>query len=66
MTARVLSWDWREQPDLDHLATTIHDLSAGRVRLHQVDTGSDEYAIVLTDEPITQAEADLIYQQETQ
>ena len=43
----VLTWDWREQPDLDHLGRLICDLSGGTVHLHQVDTGSDQYAIVL-------------------
>jgi hypothetical protein len=43
----MLSWDWKEQPDLDRLARQIRLLSLGTVHLHQVDTDSDQFAIVL-------------------
>lgn len=62
MTARVLTWDWRQQPDLDRLAAAIRDLTGGNVGLHQVDTGSDEYAIVLADQLLTDAEARSIWE----
>lgn len=57
----VLSWDWKEQPDLDRLARIIADLSGGTVRLTQVYTGSDEYAIVLSDVPLSKVEAAEVY-----
>jgi hypothetical protein len=57
----VLSWDWREQPNLDRLARIITDLSGGTVHLAQVDTGSDEYAIVLSDVPLSKVEAAEVY-----
>lgn len=46
--ARTLSWDWREQPDLDELARIVHDVSGGTIRLQQIDTGSDGYEIAFT------------------
>jgi hypothetical protein len=64
VTVRVLSWDWRQQPDLDRLAQILLEISDGRVHLHQVDTGSDEYAIVLSDRPLTRTEADSCYRAE--
>ncbi len=57
MTTRLLTWDWRGQPNLQHLAKAVHDLSGGRVSLYEVDTGSDQYAIVLADEPLTAEQA---------
>ena len=45
---RVVTWDWREQPDLAELATAIRELSDGRVHLAAVDTGSDQIAVVLS------------------
>ncbi len=47
--AAVLSWDYRQQPDLEKLARVVHQLSDGRVHLHEVDTGGQEIAVVLTD-----------------
>jgi hypothetical protein len=57
VTARALSWDWRGQPDLDQLARIVLDVSGGTVHVHQVDTGSDDYAIVVSDRPLTDGEA---------
>ena len=46
-TPAVLTWDWREQPDPDELARAVRDVSGGTVHIRQVDTGSDQYAIVV-------------------
>ncbi len=53
----VMSWDWREQPDLDQLDQAVRYASGGLARVHTVDTGSDEYAIVVADHRVTAAEA---------
>ncbi len=60
----MLSWDWRGQPDLDHLARILLDVSAGTVHLHQVQTGTDDYAIVLADRALTHADALDVYRRE--
>lgn len=59
MTARaeVMSWDWREQPDMAFLAGLVHSLSGGRVNITKVDTDSDQYAIVISDGPLDRAQA---------
>lgn len=54
----VLTWNWREQPDLDHLARI---LARHNVHLHQVDTGSDQYAVVIAASPLTTDEAQRAY-----
>lgn len=43
----VLTWDWREQPNLDELDRIVYNMTTS-VRIHQVDTGSDQYAVVIT------------------
>jgi hypothetical protein len=43
-----MSWDWKEYVDLDQLGCIIHDLSGGDINLYEVDTGSDQYAIVIS------------------
>ncbi len=61
MTHRILSWNWRGQPDLERLATALREVSGGAVHLHEVDTGSDEYAIILSDRPLRPLEIDRIW-----
>lgn len=61
---RVLTWDWREQPDLDRLAAHVRELSGGKVRITTVDTGSDQYAIVIADRALTADEAYAAYEAE--
>lgn len=62
MTSTVLSWDWRAQPDLQQLARDLLRVSGGTVHLAEVDTGGDEYAIVLSSSPLSNAEAQAVYE----
>jgi hypothetical protein len=48
------SWDWAEQPNLESLARSLAKLG---VYLMQVETGTDDYAIVLSDRQLTADEA---------
>jgi hypothetical protein len=61
VAARVLTWDWKEQPDLACLAAAVAEVSAGKVFLRGVETGGDEYAWVVSDYPVTDAEAEALY-----
>lgn len=47
-TTETLSWDWKEQPDLDALAAI---LARHGVRLEQVDTGSDQFEVRISAAP---------------
>ena len=53
----VLTWDWREQPDLERLGRLVNELSGGRVHITEADTRSDEYAIVVSDQPVSDTDA---------
>lgn len=53
----VLTWDWREQIDLLALHNILRDMAGADIRLYRIDTGSDQYAIVLADRDMTDAEA---------
>lgn len=64
LAIRTLSWDWREQPDLDVLARHIRDLSGGALLLHTVDTGSDECAIVLSTAPLNEDSVRVAYERD--
>lgn len=44
---RVLSWDWREQPDFAALDRIVRELSSGKVRMAMADTRSDQFALVV-------------------
>lgn len=58
----ILTWDWREQPDLDRLARIVNELSGNRVHITEAETGDDQYAIVIADVPVTDADAADAYQ----
>ncbi len=57
----VLTWDWREQPNLAELAEIVTRLSGGRLHIVQPDTGGDEYAIVLSTVALTVEQATEVY-----
>ncbi len=60
-THRLLTWDWREQPDLKELGRALAEVSGGRIHLAEVETGDDQFAIVIADAPVSEAEATEIY-----
>jgi hypothetical protein len=57
MVVKVMEWDWRAQPDLDELGKAIRELSGGTLELQEVATGSDSYALVVADQPLTEQDA---------
>jgi hypothetical protein len=59
---RVLTWDWKEQPDLAELGRAVAELSGGRVHLAEVDTQSDQFAIVLSTVPLDEQTAAELYE----
>lgn len=62
---RVHTWDWRSQPDLDAIADDIREMSGGTLHLTEVNTGNDEYAIVLSLRELTAGEARYVYDAHT-
>lgn len=50
--ARVMTWDWREQPDIDDLGGIIDVLSGGALHVMEPDTDSDEHALVISTVPL--------------
>ena len=62
--ARCFSWDYRQQPDMEAIASFVAELSGGTVRMREVDTRSDEYAWVIADREVSDEEAMELYRQE--
>jgi len=62
----ALTWDYRQQPDLDELARAVHEVSAGAVHIHQVDTGSDDCAIVVACISLTSDEVTAVWRGEAE
>lgn len=61
MTARCFSWGWRQQPDMEAIASFVAELSDGKVRMREVDTQADEYAWVIADREVSDEEAERMY-----
>ena len=67
---RVMTWDWKEQIDLDQLARHITEMtrrSDGKSCLYAsaCETGSDEFAFVLSTAPIDAAGAFEAYEEDS-
>jgi hypothetical protein len=56
------SWDFREQPPLDDIAARIEAMSAkGKVWIYRPETGTDSYALLLSDRELTIEQVQQIY-----
>jgi hypothetical protein len=62
MTARLFTWDYKEQPGLAAIAAAVTELSAnGPVFMREFETGGDDYAWIVSDTPLTDEQADRLY-----
>ena len=52
-----VTWDHRQQPDWDVIRSCIRSYSLGRCDVALVETGSDEYALIIHDHKMTVEEA---------
>ncbi len=55
----VLTWDWKEQLDLDDLAKLVN---GKKVYLYPVETHSDMFALVIAPTPLNRGEVNLAFQ----
>jgi len=56
--ARVMSWDWKQQPDMEQLARIVCEISGGTVFIREIETGGDFCMIVVADHEVTDEEAE--------
>lgn len=57
----VVTWDFREQPDMQAIAAALTRLFGDGVHIAWPETGSDQYAVVLSDRPFTAEQAAAAY-----
>ena len=53
----ILTWDYRQQPDMVELARIVLAMSGGTVHITPVETGGSEYAVVVSSEPFSALDA---------
>lgn len=60
----VHTWDYKAQPNWDKIIQVIDSITKlnQRVKIIEVDTGCDEYAIVIGDSNLTKETAEQAYQ----
>ena len=60
--ARVFIWDYKQQPDMTAIAAAVTELSAsGQVFMREIETGTDQYAWVISRTELTDQQAWLRY-----
>jgi hypothetical protein len=63
MATHTITWDWKEQPPLGKIAEAVKLLSGGTVTMHEPDTGADFYALIIADEPLTDEQAQTVFEE---
>jgi hypothetical protein len=59
----LITWDWKEQPNWDYVLKAIdkaQSFNAG-VKIFEIETNSDEYAIIIGTSNVSKSEADRYY-----
>jgi hypothetical protein len=67
MVHRILMWDWRQQADVNDLNEALKAVFDGEhcpSIIEVQDTGGDDYAVIITAQPITEEKAQEIWEKE--
>lgn len=59
----IVSWDYRDQIDRAELHRAVYDISGGRVHITEIATDSDQYAVIVSDEPVDDETALAAYEE---
>jgi hypothetical protein len=58
----IVDWDWKAQPNWAHIMEAVRLVGSSPFFM-EAETHSDDYAVVISAEPMSSAEADRIYDQ---
>lgn len=58
---KIVTWDWKQIAPIEEIAEVVHAVSGGLVHMRYAETGSDQIAIVVSREPITDEQADALW-----
>jgi len=60
----IMTWDWKQQIDLEELNDAVETVFNGTDRpfIVRIDTQEDQYGIVVCEKQITEAEATKLYE----
>jgi hypothetical protein len=57
----IIGWDWKDQPDISELHRAVCDISGGKVHIREVESGTDDYTIVVSDAELDDEQAQAAY-----
>lgn len=62
MAAKVITWDWKDQPPLDKILLAAQETltSAGMFWFTEPDTGGDFYAIIIADRELDEEQVEAL------
>lgn len=58
---KLMTWDWKEQVDLEQLGQIVTEISGGTVHLYEVDTESDQYGLIVSRDELTQDQVQALW-----
>ena len=57
MTAKIFTWDWKGEINMEAIAAAVKEISQGQVFMQEMDTGGDMYAWIIADHQVGDEEA---------
>ena len=63
MPVSLITWDWREQPNWNHVIKAIDKVRGfnSGMKIFEIETGSDDYAIIVATANVSKEEAERYY-----
>lgn len=61
--SKIISWDWKEKPNAEKIQSAIDSFAGFKTKIYNVETGSDDYAVVVSWAELTSSDAQSFYDQ---
>jgi len=60
---KIVTWDWRESPDLEEVNLALAEVYDGKTlpTINEIDTNCDSYAWLFSGQPVSETKAQAIF-----
>ncbi len=60
--SKIVTWDWKDPDPVEHVAKAVLEVSDGAIRVYEIDTGSDQIAVLVSDTELNDSQVAEMYQ----
>lgn len=60
--SKIITWDWKDPDPVDYVAKAVLEVSGGTIRVYEIDTESDQVAVLVSNAELSDSQVAEMYQ----